>query len=64
MKRESRPHGERPFTYHPHKIDDPATFADNYDRIFKKGKYAEPKEQPQSQDTTNENTTDTPAADS
>ena len=48
---------EPDYYYRPHHIDDPATFADNYDRIFKKGKYAEPKEQPQPQDTTNENTT-------
>lgn len=40
MKRESRPHGSKDFEYHPHKLDDPATYADNYDRIFKKGKYA------------------------
>lgn len=40
MKYESKPHGSKDFEYHPHKVDDLATFADNYDRIFKKGKYA------------------------
>lgn len=40
--RNSRPHGEKEFTYHAHRIDNAATFADNYDRAFKKGKYAEP----------------------
>lgn len=40
MKRESRPHGEPEFAYHPHRVEDPASFADNYDRIFRHGKYA------------------------
>lgn len=38
--RNSRPHGEKEFTYHAHRVEDGETFADNYDRIFKKGKYA------------------------
>lgn len=42
MKRESRPHGEKEFHFRPHHIDNPEHYRDNYDRIFKKGKYAEP----------------------
>lgn len=38
----SKAHGEPDYYYRPHHIDDPATYADNYDRIFKKGKYARP----------------------
>jgi len=43
----SKAHGEKDFVYRPHHIDDPTTFADNYDRIFKKGKYAAPTPNPE-----------------
>jgi hypothetical protein len=43
MKHDSKPHGERPFTYHPHKLTDPKTYAENYDRIFRKTKTESPK---------------------
>lgn len=50
MKHESRPHGSKEFEYHPHKLDDPQTYADNYDRIFKKGKYAPQTQTPETAD--------------
>ena len=54
MKRTSKPHGEPDYYYRPHHIDDPATYADNYDRIFKKGKYAAPVPNPEYKDALTE----------
>lgn len=42
MKHDSRPHGEKPFTYHPHRVDNLEHYRNEIDRIFKKGKYAQP----------------------